>query len=346
MNKMRVLLTGSQGYIGTVLSSMLKQKLYSVVSYDTGFYKENLTGNFEENDETIEKDIRDFEIKDFQNVDVIIHLAALSNDPVGEFSPSLTQDINYNATKKIANLAKEAGVKRFIYSSSQSMYGIADLSKELDEDDSDKKPVTAYAKAKWDAELYLNTLNSSNFSVVCFRPSTVFGASPRLRTDVVFNNLVACAFTTGVIEIKSDGSPWRPIVHVRDVCSAFIAGIEAPDYLVAGQAFNIGIRGGNYTVKQIAEAAQRAVPNSKLIFTNEHTDPRTYKVSFDRILNDLKDYYKPEWDLTKGGYELVKFFEKIGFTEKQFKSRDTIRLKQLQYLTETNKINSELRKIK
>ena len=343
---MKVLLTGSQGYIGTVLLPMLKQKLYSVVPYDIGYYKENLIETIEENDETIEKDIRDFVIQDFEGIDFVIHLAALSNDPLGEFSPTLTQKINYNATINLAHLAKKAGVKRFIYSSSQSMYGIADLSKDLDEDDSEKKPVTAYAKAKWDAELYLKSLGSPNFSVVCFRPSTVFGASPRLRTDVVFNNLVACAFTTGIIEIKSDGSPWRPIVHVRDVCNAFIAGIEAPTSLVAGKAFNVGIKNGNYTVKKIAEAAQKAVPNSQLIFTNEHTDPRTYKVSFDRILTDLKDYYKPEWNLEKGGYELVKFFKKIEFTEEQFKSRSTIRLMQLQYLTEIKSINSELRKIK
>jgi len=346
VNKMRILLTGSQGYIGTVLLSMLKEKLYSVVSYDVGFYKENLTGNIEENDETIEKDIRDFKIKDFEGIDIVIHLAALSNDPLGDFSPHLTHKINCDATIHIAHLAKNAGVKRFIYSSSQSMYGIADLSKELNEDDSKKNPVTAYAKAKWDAEIELNKLNSLGFSVVCFRPSTVFGASPRLRTDVVFNNLVACAFTTGIIEIKSDGSPWRPIVHVRDVCNAFIAGIEAPVKLVAGKAFNVGIKNGNYTVKQIAEAAQRAVPNSKLIFTNEHADPRTYKVSFDRILYELKDYYKPEWDLDKGGFELVSFFKKINFTETDFRSRTTIRLKQLLYLTEIENINSELRKTK
>jgi len=343
---MKVLLTGSQGYIGTVLLSMLKEKLYSIISYDIGFYKENIIGNIDKNDKTIEKDIRDFTIQDFEGVDYVIHLAALSNDPLGEFSPTLTHKINYDATINLANLAKKSGVKRFIYSSSQSMYGIADLSKDLNEDDSEKNPVTAYAKAKWDAELYLNSLNSTKFSVVCFRPSTVFGASPRLRTDVVFNNLVACAFTTGIIEIKSDGSPWRPVVHVRDVCNAFIAGIEAPINLVAGRAFNVGIKNGNYTVKQIAEAAQKAVPNSKLIFTNEHTDPRTYKVSFDRILTDLKDYYKPEWNLEKGGYELVRFFKKIKFTEEQFKSRNTIRLMQLQYLTEIKSINSELRKIK
>lgn len=342
---MNILLTGSQGYIGSVLLPMLKEKYNSVISYDVGYYKDNTICSVETNDETIEKDIRDFNIDDFYGIDSVVHLAALSNDPLGEFSPKLTHKINYDATVNLANLAKKAGVKRFIYSSSQSMYGIANLSKDLTEDDSEKNPVTAYAKAKWDAEQYLHTLNSQNFSVVCFRPSTVFGVSPRLRTDVVFNNLVACAYTTGIIEIKSDGTPWRPVVHVRDVCNAFIAGIEAPIKLVAGKSFNVGIKDGNYTVKQIAQAAQKAVPNSNLIFTNEHSDPRTYKVSFDRILNDLKDYYKPEWNLEKGGRELVNFFKKINFSKEHFKSRNTIRLMQLQHLSEKNFIDSELRKI-
>jgi nucleoside-diphosphate-sugar epimerase len=171
----------------------------------------------------------------------------------------------------------------------------------------------------------------------------VFGASPNLRCDIVFNNLVASAYTTGKIEIKSDGTPWRPVVHIKDVCSAFIAGLEAPKELVAGQSFNVGIKNGNYTVRQLAASAKEVVPGSSLIFTGEHgSDSRTYRVSFKKILSVLKDYYKPEWDLIRGGKELVEFFDKINFTEEMFRGRKCNRLAQLKYLVEKQKLNKDL----
>ena len=244
---------------------------------------------------------------------------------------------------RLAELAKECGISRFVYASSQSMYGISDTSDELDEDDSVKNPITAYAIAKWNAEQKLHAMSTDEFVVTSFRPSTVFGASPRLRCDIVFNNLVSCAYTTGKIEIMSDGTPWRPVVHIKDVCSAFIAGIEAPASIVSARAFNVGIPNGNFTVRDIAEAAQRAVPGCDLIFTGEHTDPRTYRVSFKRILTELKDYYKPEWDLDKGGKELVEFFSRTGFTEQEFIGRQTIRLQQLIYLKEAKHIDDSFR---
>ena len=214
---------------------------------------------------------------------------------------------------------------------------------ELDEYNSQKNPVTAYADAKWLAEQELNNLIDDNFAVVSFRPSTVFGASPRLRTDIVFNNLVACAYTTGKIEIKSDGSPWRPVVHVQDVCSAFIAGLEAPKEKVEGRSFNVGIENGNFTVKELAIAAQNAVPGSELTFTNEHgEDCRTYKVSFNRILEELSDFYKPSWNLDMGGKELVNFFREVNFTEEDFRGRKCTRLKQLQFLQDNDLIDSDL----
>jgi nucleoside-diphosphate-sugar epimerase len=340
---LKVLVTGSKGYIGTVLTKTLLNKGYDVIGLDSGYFKNNVLGKLDEVYHYIEKDVRDININDLNGVESIIHLAGLSNDPLGEFSPSLTEDINFKATKKLAVLAKKAGVSRFVYASSQSMYGISKLDVELDEDNSAKKPITAYAKAKWNGEKFILKLNSSDFSVVCFRPSTVFGASSRLRCDVVFNNLVACAFTTGKIEIKSDGSPWRPVVHVRDVCAAFISGIEAPNSLISGESFNVGIKDGNYTVRQLAEAAQKAVPNSVLTFTNEHTDPRTYKVSFKKILTRLSSYYQPEWDLKRGGKELVDFFNETNFTEKDFRSKSTIRLEQLQYLNNNEYFDNSLR---
>ena len=340
---MKILVTGDQGYIGSILAPMLIQKGYEVVGFDSGYFSENLLEKYENGYLKITKDLRDISADDLIGIDGIIHLAGLSNDPLGEFSPELTKTINHLGTVQLARFAKSIGVKRFVYASSQSMYGVSNTSDELDEDDSKKNPVTEYAIAKWAAEQELHSLKSENFTVTSFRPSTVFGASPRLRCDIVFNNLVACAYTTGKIEIMSDGTPWRPIVHIKDVCSAFIAGIEAPSAIVSGRAFNVGISNGNFTVRDIAEAAQRAVPGSKLIFTGEHTDPRTYRVSFDRILTELKDYYKPEWNLDRGGKELVEFFKRTNFTEDDFRGRATIRLKQLTYLQETRSLDSSFR---
>jgi nucleoside-diphosphate-sugar epimerase len=340
---MKIMVTGDRGYIGAVLIPILKEKDYEVVGYDSGYFSENLLEEFDDDYTKTTKDIRDIDKKDLKGIDGIIHLAGLSNDPLGEFSPSLTEDINYNGTMRLAELAEEAGVSRFVYASSQSMYGISDTSNELDEDDSEKNPVTAYAVAKWNAEQKLHRMTSDDFVVTSLRPSTVFGASPRLRCDIVFNNLVACAYTTGKIEIMSDGTPWRPVVHIKDVCSAFLAGLESPAEIVSGRAFNVGIADGNFTVREIAEAAQRSVPGSELIFTGEHTDPRTYRVSFNRILTELKDYYKPEWDLDMGGRDLVEMFDMISFTEKQFRGKESIRLQQLIYLKEKNKIDESFR---
>jgi len=343
---MKLMVTGDQGYIGAVLVPILMTKGYEVIGYDAGYFTENTLQYLEDDYKRIKKDIRDVDKTDLEGMDGIIHLAGLSNDPLGDFSPLLTEDINFNATMRLAKLAKECGISRFVYASSQSMYGISDSRDELDEDNSAKNPITAYAIAKWRAEQQLHLMSTHDFVITSFRPSTVFGASPRLRCDIVFNNLVACAYTTGRIEIMSDGTPWRPTVHIRDVCSAFIAGIEAPSNLVAGRAFNVGVLNGNFTVRDIAEAAQRAVPGCDLVFTGEHgSDTRTYKVGFSRILTELSDYYKPEWDLDMGGRELVAFFEDINFTESQFRGRDTNRLHQLKHQINNNFVNSDFRYI-
>jgi nucleoside-diphosphate-sugar epimerase len=343
---MKILVTGDRGYIGSVLVPMLIKQGHEVVGFDAGFFSSNLLKKNEINYQKITKDIRDISNNDLKGIQVVIHLAGLSNDPLGEFSPLLTEDINFHGTINLVNLAKDLGVNRFVYASSQSMYGVSSSNSELDEDDSKKNPVTAYAIAKWHAEQQINKISTDEFVITSLRPSTVFGASPRLRCDIVFNNLVACAYTTGKIEIMSDGSPWRPIVHIQDVCSAFIAGFEAPASLVSGRAFNVGVPDGNFTVRQIAEAAQRSVPGSELIFTGEHSDPRTYKVSFKRILKELSSYYKPKWNLDMGGKELVDFFDEVGLTEKNFRGLDTIRLKQLLYLKDNNMLDDTLRIIK
>jgi len=341
---MKVLVTGNQGYIGSVLVKELLSKGYTVRGLDIGYYADCLLHPLAENFEQIQRDIRDVTMVDVAGVDAIIHLAALSNDPLGELAPGLTEEINLGGTLRLAQLAKENGVSRFVYSSSQSMYGISNTEDELDEDDSEKNAITAYARTKWEAECALKEMQGEDFTVVCFRPSTVFGASPRLRCDIVFNNLVACAYTTGKIEIKSDGTPWRPVVHVKDVCSAYIAGLEAPTKLVGGRSYNVGIAQGNFTVRDLAEAAQRAVPGSTLTFTGEHgKDARTYRVSFDRILSELKDFYQPQWDLDRGGNELVKLFKDTKFTEGQFRGKNCNRIQQIQHLLHHQGLNQQLR---
>ncbi len=341
---MNILVTGNKGYIGTVLVDILREKSYEVAGYDTGYYDDCQIYGFDQPIRQINKDIRDVSVEDLEDIDAVIHLAALSNDPLGELAPGLTEEINLNATLKLAHLGKKASVKRFVYASSQSMYGISNTNDELDEDNSTKEPLTTYARTKWEAECELKKMNSDDFTVICFRPSTVFGASPKLRCDIVFNNLVASAYTTGKIEIKSDGTPWRPVIHVQDVCNAFVAGLAAPTELVAGESFNVGIADGNYTVKQLAEAAQKAVDGSTLVFTGEHgTDSRTYKVSFKKIQTVLKDYFKPRWDLISGGNELVDMFRRTAFCEEDFKSSKCVRLMNLQQLIAEGKLNKNLR---
>jgi len=341
---MKVLVTGNQGYIGSVLVDMLLEKKYEVIGYDIGYYAGCLLYPYNPKIKQAIKDIRDINVEDMRGVEAVIHLAALSNDPLGELAPGLTEEINLKGTIRAAQAAKKAGAKRFIYSSSQSMYGISKLDEELEEDNSEKHPLTSYARTKWDAECQLAKIADKNFHVISFRPSTVFGASPRLRCDIVYNNLVGCAYTTGKIEIKSDGTPWRPVVHIRDVSNAFIAGLEAPLELVSGQAFNVGIPNGNFTVRDLAQAAQRSVAGSSLVFTGEHgNDSRTYRVSFKKILKVLKDYFKPEWDLDRGGKELVDFFKKTNFKEEHFRGAMCVRLKQIKFLQETGKINGDLR---
>ena len=340
----KILVTGDVGYIGSVLTEVLCEQSFSVKGLDTGFYKDCLLSPSVPAYSRAILDLRDITVADLNGIDAVIHLAGLSNDPLGELIPGITEEINYLSTVRLAEYARLAGVKRFIYASSQSMYGIAAFDEELDEDDSAKNPLTAYAATKWQAEQQLVKMSDASFTVVCFRPSTVFGASPRLRTDIVFNNLVACAYTTGRIEIKSDGTPWRPVVHIRDVCSAFIAGLIAPSSLVGGRSFNVGIPGGNFTVRELAEAAQRAVPGSSLTFTGEHgSDSRTYRVSFKRILAELHDYYKPAWDLDRGGKELVDFFRATGFTEQQFRGAQTNRLVKLRSLMDQSLLDEQLR---
>ena len=341
---MKILITGDKGYIGSILVKYLHDFNYEVFGFDTCFFEMcNLSQPFNRY-YSIKKDIRDLQGSDINNADAVIHLAALSNDPLGELKSGITEEINRDASIRVAEIAKKNKVKKFIYMSSQSMYGISDSSNELDEYKSEKNPLTAYAKTKWEAEQEINRLADHNFTVVSLRPSTVFGVSPRIRTDIVFNNLIASAFTTKKIIIKSDGTPFRPIIHVQDVCNAVRAVLIAPDKLVNKRAFNIGIKNGNYTVRMLAENVKKNIKGSSLFFSGEHgNDSRTYKVSFKRILTELNNLYDPIWDLSKGANELINFFNKIKFKKEDLNGYKTNRLNMLNKLIKEGKINDKFR---
>jgi nucleoside-diphosphate-sugar epimerase len=344
---LKVLVTGNLGYVGTVLTESLVQNGHKVIGFDTGFFEECVLSQTSSNHNRlvqIKKDIREIEKFDLDGVDAVIHLAGLSNDPLGEFDSALTEEINLGGTIRIAEICKGVGIRRFVFASSQSMYGISGNETELDEENSEKKPLTSYAKTKWEAELSLQQISSNDFEVVTFRPSTVFGLSNRLRCDIVFNNFVSCAYTTGLIEIHSDGTPIRPSIHVRDLCSAFIIGATAPGKTVAGKAFNVGFPKSNYSVRDLATKAQEGVPGSKLVFTGKNnSDERTYRVSFAKIMRELKGLYFPEWDLARGAAELTKAFDEINFSEKVFRGVQCNRLKQIKSLIEANRLSRELK---
>ncbi len=335
---MKILLTGNLGYIGTILTPMLLEKKHNVIGYDKGLYKDCLLRKEIEPDLQINKDIRSIDDKDLKGIDAVIHLAGLSNDPLGELKPGLTENINYEACIKLAKLAKKSDVKRFVYASSLSMYGISQTDEELDEYNSEKNPITSYAKTKWQAEQELFEMSDNNFLVVAFRPSTVFGSSPRFRSDIVLNNLFSSAFLYGKINIKSDGSPWRPVVHVEDVSRAFISGLEAPFGLLQNKSFNVGYQNGNYTVRQLADYVKEVLPESEVNFTNEdNKDNRTYKISFERITSELKDYYKPKWDIISGLKDLKTFFEEVDYTDEKFNGKMTNRIAKVKDILEKDK---------
>lgn len=340
---MRILVTGNLGYIGSVLTEKLETAGNDVVGFDIGYFAECLTSKYQEPKKQIVKDLKYVSDKDLENVEAVIHLASLSNDPLGAFMPELTNKTNYEATIKLATLSKKNKVKRFIFASTQSIYGISKVNEELDEDNSLKDPITAYAITKWKAEQEMMQMADNNFCVSALRPSTVFGPSPRFRADIVFNNLVACAYTMKKIEIWSDGSPWRPVIHVDDVCEAFISCLLAPAKDINKEAFNVGIVGGNYTVRDLAEAAQKSFPNVNLEFLNKTgNDNRTYKVNFNKINSVLKDYFKPKWNLENGGLQLIEYFKSINLSPEDFRGRKTMRLKQLTYLKDNKILNDDL----
>ena len=339
---MNILVTGSLGYVGTQATYNLELKGYSVVGIDSGYFKACNLVPISKEVPTVLKDIRDLEISDFKNIDAVIHLAALSNDPIGELDENLTYEINYKAAVRTAELAKAASVKRFVFVSTQSIYGIAQSDSELDEDSSIKNPQTAYAKSKLNAEIEILNMSDSKFTATSLRPSTVFGWGVRLRSDIVFNNLILNGLVHKKIDIHSDGTPWRPIVHVSDLCEAIEICLRILPEVISGESFNIGVAGGNFTVKQLATVAQSALNGIPIKFNTENiSDPRSYKVSFtkaEKLLN-----FRAKILLESGGSELISQSRKLIEQELDLLGRKTNRLAQMKFLINEGSLDETLR---
>ncbi|HEX5359029.1 MAG TPA: SDR family oxidoreductase, partial [Candidatus Nitrosotalea sp.] len=297
---MKIFLTGHLGYVGSILAKQLLKENFEITGYDVGYFTQESENKISSKIIFIKKDLRNVIKDDLKGCDAVLHLAALSNDPLGELNSSLTHDINYSQTVKLAKLAKESGVEKFIFSSSCSTYG---ASKEIVNETSHLSPITAYAKSKVDSEYEILKLKGEQFYPVILRSATAYGMSPNLRLDLVVNNLVCSAFTTGKVKLLSDGTAWRPLVHVEDMANAFITVLKASQEKTSGETFNVGSNEENYTVKQIAETVQDIVPNSTIEYAQDsNKDARTYRVDFSKIKNQIG--YKTNWKLKDGIQEI------------------------------------------
>jgi nucleoside-diphosphate-sugar epimerase len=341
---MKVLITGHKGYIGTILTPMLIRDGYEVVGLDSDLYRRcTFGGDLPEVSEII-KDIRDIQASDLEGFDAVLHLAALSNDPLGNLNPDLTYEINYHASVRLAKFAKEAGVSRFVFSSSCSTYGAG--GDEMLTEQADFNPVTPYGQTKVMVEQEVSELADANFSPTFLRNSTAYGVSPRLRFDIVLNNLVAWAFTTGLVYLKSDGSPWRPIVHIADISRAFLTVLHAPREKVHNQAFNIGRNSENYRIRELAEIVKDTVPGCRVEYAADAgPDKRNYRVDFSKFSNAFPEF-NPQWDARKGAQELYAAYQKVGLRLEDFEGPRYKRVDHIKQLLKEGSLDSSLRWVK
>lgn len=341
---MKLLVTGVEGYIGCLLAPFLQARGHEIVGLDTGFYRDGwlfsdrtLVPGFPR---TLNRDIREIQPEDLAGIDAVVHMAELSNDPLGENNPGLTFRINHQASVRLAGLARQAGVKRFVYTSSCSVYGVADGDQPMTEQ-SATNPQTAYAQCKALVERDVSALASADFTPTFLRNATAYGASPRMRFDIVLNNLCGVAATTGKIVMTSDGTPWRPLVHVLDICEAIACVLEAPRDAVHGEVFNVGHDQDNYQVRDIAQIVAGVYPGCELSFGSNGADNRSYRVSFGKIHEKLPGF-KCSWDARKGAQQLHGVFQRIGIDRQVFEARPFTRLKQLKYLALSGQVDDQL----
>jgi nucleoside-diphosphate-sugar epimerase len=338
---MRILVTGSDGYIGSVLAPFLAESGHDVVGLDTRFYRGCDFGPGDADVPTLVRDVRDVVAHELEGFDAVVHLAALSNDPVGDLDPGLTAEINYEATIRVAEAAREAGVRRFVFASSCSMYGASGSGDALDES-APLRPITAYAESKVRSEEGLARLAGPDFAPVSMRNATVYGVSPRLRLDIVLNNLAAWSHTTGRIRLLSDGTAWRPLVHVRDLAKATRAILEAPEDDVRGEAFNVGSEAQNYLIRDLAGALSEQTGYEVEFAEGSSPDSRSYRVDFSKLVEAFPGLTF-EWSARDGASELLGAYRRFGLTAEEFESDRYVRLRRLRALLDRGELDDGLR---
>jgi nucleoside-diphosphate-sugar epimerase len=340
---MKILVTGTEGYIGARLAPWLAARGHDVTGIDTGFYRDGTLyldpHGLPQAPHTIYKDLRTLMPRDFEAFEAVVHLAELSNDPLGQNRPEITFKINHEGSVRIANAAKQAGVKRFVYASSCSVYGVG--AADFVDETSPVNPQTAYAHCKVNVERDVKPLASGDFCVTFLRNATAYGPSPRMRFDIVLNDLCALAWTKKKIALTSDGSPWRPIVHVEDICEAMRCALEAPPDSINGEVFNVGATGENYRIREIATIIAEVFPGCEVSMGPPGGDNRSYRVSFDKISSGLPGY-RTRWTAKMGADELRRLFERIEMSPETYEFRAFTRLKQLKYLQRTGQVDQDL----
>lgn len=338
---MRTLVTGHTGYIGTILCEQLLQAGHEVFGIDSGFFEDCIFGGTIPDVPSIRLDIRDIQLADLQGVDAVIHLAALSNDVLGNLDANLTSEINHRATIRLGTLAKQAGISRFLFSSSCSSYGASDRTALTE--DAELRPVTPYGKSKVQSEIGLHALASESFSPTMLRNATAYGFSPRLRLDLVVNGLVGEALTTGELLLQSDGTPWRPLVHVDDIAHAFVAVLHAPRHNIHDQTFNIGRTEENYQIRDIAEIISSMIPRTRIRYAEgAGPDSRCYRVDCSRVNRQVPDF-RPRWTLRKGIMELLSAYQEHGLDHSAIASHAFHRITRIQGLMNTGRLSRDLR---